>query len=242
MPSPSASARIGQSQDALFRDSLEQPHADGSGRYARRNHHVRTQRAKGRVRNRVRGLPQRIRSPVRVLTGDIFIADADAPLGKHAEDGAVLQLSAIDRLVNGAGRPRNAEPQQKASLRVIVVVRRLCPAVVAVAGGTGERVEGWAEAVARSRGGGRGDPVLIEETVPHLERAALLIGEIAGGQLERVAPGAHRGSLSAEHLIEQEFRVGLPVLRARGNQDGQQRRSQPPRSPHSPMPPIVVPR
>ena len=152
--------RVGQSQDAFFRNSLEQPHADGGRRYARRDHHVRAQRAKGHICYRVSGLPQGIRSPVRVLTGDIFIADADAPLGKHAEDGAVLQLSAIDRLVNGAVRPRNAEPQQKAALRVVVVVRRLCPAVVAVAGGTGERVERWAEAVACSRGSRSDDPVL----------------------------------------------------------------------------------
>ena len=111
MPSPSGVVRVGQSQDALFRDSLEQPHADGSRRYARRNHHVRAQRPEGGVCYRVSGLPQGVRSPVRVLTRNLFIADADTAFGKHAEDGAVLQLSAIDRLVNGAVRPRDAEPQ-----------------------------------------------------------------------------------------------------------------------------------
>ena len=166
MPSPSASSGSANPRMRSSGTASSSPLPTVAG--AMRGEIITSGRsgAKGWVCYRVSGLPQGVRSPVRVLTKNLFIADADTAFGKHAEDGAVLQLSAIDWLVNRAVRPWDAEPQQKARLRVVVVLRRFCPAVVAVAGGTGERVERWAEAVARSRGSGSDDPVLIEETVP----------------------------------------------------------------------------
>ncbi len=81
---------IGEREQLVVGDGLEQADTEHRRCDARRDHDPFGERAVPEIFDRVRGGEQRVRRPVRVRAGDLGPLDHDAAFGQHAVDGTVL--------------------------------------------------------------------------------------------------------------------------------------------------------
>ncbi len=218
---------VGGGEQIVLGDRLEQAHPDHLRGEAWRDHRVVPEITELQVDDLEGRGDEGVRRAIGVGALDHGERDVDGPFGGHAEDRAVLQLSAVHRMLGGrAGRraPWYGQPQEQADGHGVAVrCRGDASPVQDVARRAGLGVEHRTKPVASVRRRRGGDPVLVEQAVADFERAPLVARQVRRREAERRPRRAVAGRLSAEVGVGFRWRVASGT--GRGDQNGDPRGS-----------------
>src|SRR4029453_9989067 len=133
---------------------------------------------------------------------DLAVGDDHVPFRRYAEDGLLVELAAIRRVVERAaivGLARDTEAKEQADKGLVGRERRAAAPVVKVAGGAGPCVEDRPQPIAAGGRRRRRDPAAIEERVADEEISALIEWQVARRLTEGIAGDVEHCRRGARH-------------------------------------------